>query len=173
MKKTGKMVLAAVFLAIGMVLPFLTGQIKEIGDSLLPMHLPIMLCGIICGGKYGLVVGLILPVLRSVCFSMPPLYPNSIWMALELGAYGFVIGIMYLRLKNMGVKGVIISLVSAMIAGRIVWGISKALLLGMGGKKFLIGMFFAQGFVDAFPGIVLQFVLIPSIVYILEKRDEK
>ncbi len=173
MKKTNKMVLAAVFLAIGMILPFLTGQIKEIGDSLLPMHLPVMLCGIICGGKYGLVVGLVLPVLRSMCFSMPPLYPNSIWMALELATYGFVIGIVYAKLKKMRTKGVVISLVSAMLAGRIVWGIAKSILLSVCGKKFLIGMFFAQGFVDAFPGIIFQLVLIPSIVYFIDKRTEK
>ena len=89
--ETQKLCFAAMFLALGMVLPFLTGQIKEIGDSLLPMHLPILLCGIICGWKYGISVGFILPFLRSVCFGMPPLYPQAVYYAIELATYGFVI----------------------------------------------------------------------------------
>ena len=99
-KNIKKLVLTAVFVALGMVLPFATGQIKEIGDSLLPMHLVVMLCGAICGWKYGLVAGAILPMLRNLCFGMPPLYPNSIWMTLELATYGFVIGFLYSRFKE-------------------------------------------------------------------------
>jgi len=72
MTKTRKLIFSAMFLALGMVLPFFVGQIKEIGDSLLPMHLVVMLCGLICGWKYGAVVGLILPPLRGLCFGMPP-----------------------------------------------------------------------------------------------------
>ena len=88
------------FLAIGMVLPTLTMQIKEIGDTLLPMHLPVLLCGLICGPWYGLVIGFMLPFLRSVIFGMPPIYPNAVWMALELAAYGAVIGLVYLCFKK-------------------------------------------------------------------------
>ena len=89
---TKRTVLSAMFLALGMILPLLTMQIKEIGDTLLPMHIPVMLCGLICGYNYGFVVGLILPFLRSVIWGMPPIYPNAVWMALELCTYGFVIG---------------------------------------------------------------------------------
>jgi uncharacterized membrane protein len=83
------------FLALGIVLPFLTGQIKEIGDTLLPMHIPVMLCGLICGGKYGFAVGLVLPFLRSATVGMPPIYPNAVWMSAELATYGFMIGFLY------------------------------------------------------------------------------
>lgn len=167
--KTRELVSAALFLALGMVLPFMTGQIKEIGDSLLPMHLAVMLCGFVCGYKYGLVVGLILPILRSMAFGMPPLYPNSVWMALELGTYGFVTGFLYNKLNKFGIKGVFISLASAMILGRIVWGIAKTILLALNDKPFLFEMFIAQGFIDAIPGIVLQFILIPIILYLIER----
>ncbi len=97
-----KLLLSALFMAIGTILPLFTAQIKEIGDSLLPMHIPVMLCGLICGPQYGFAVGLLLPVFRAAIFSVPPLYPNAVWMALELATYGFVIGLMYLRRKESG-----------------------------------------------------------------------
>lgn len=169
-KRIDKMVLAAMFLGIGFVLPMLTSQIKEIGDTLLPMHLPVMLCGLICGAKYGLSVGMILPLFRGVVFGMPPLYPNAVWMAIELATYGFVIGFLYSRINQKNLKGVYISLVAAMIVGRIAWGISKAVLLGLNHKEFTVPMFIAGGFVDAIPGIILQLVLIPLIMIVLNKR---
>ncbi len=163
-------VLSAMLLGIGFVLPMFTSQIKEIGDTLLPMHIPVMLCGLICGKKYGFFVGMILPLFRSVVFGMPPIYPNAIWMAIELATYGFVIGFLYYRMNLKNIKGVYISLISAMLLGRIAWGVSKAILLGVGGKAFTISMFIAGGFIDAIPGIILQLILIPSIMAILNKR---
>lgn len=168
-QRINKMVLSAMFLGIGLVLPLVTGQIKEIGDSLLPMHLPVMLCGLICGYKYGLFIGAVLPFFRSVTFGMPPIYPNAVWMAAELAAYGFVIGFLYCRLKQKNLKSVYISLLSAMVLGRIVWGITKAVLLGFGGKAFTVSMFLVGGFADALPGIILQLVLIPLIMTVLNK----
>lgn len=163
-------VLSALFLCIGFVLPMLTSQIKEIGDTLLPMHIPVMLCGLICGGKYGFFVGLMLPFFRGFVFGMPPIYPNAVWMAVELATYGLVIGFLYSRIKSKNLKGVYISLLSAMILGRIAWGISKAVLLGLQDKAFTVPMFIAGGFVDALPGILIQLVLIPSVMVILNKR---
>ncbi len=163
-------ILAAMFLSIGFVLPMFTSQIKEIGDTLLPMHIPVMLCGLICGKKYGFCVGFILPLLRGFVFGMPPIYPNAVWMAIELLTYGFVIGFMYSRMKSKKLLGVYISLFTAMIAGRLAWGISKAILLGFNHKLFTVSMFIAGGFIDAIPGIILQLVLIPAIMTILNKR---
>ena len=99
-----KLVLSGFFLTLCLLLPFLTGQIKEIGDSLLPMHLPVMLCGLICGHWYGMAVGLCAPVLRGAMFGMPPLYPSAIWMAPELAAYGFIIGFLYKKVKKKGLQ---------------------------------------------------------------------
>lgn len=168
-QRINKMVLSAMFLGIGLVLPLVTGQIKEIGDSLLPMHLPVMLCGLICGYKYGLFIGAVMPFLRSVTFGMPPIYPNAVWMAVELAAYGFVIGFLYCKLNRKNVKGVYISLLCAMVLGRIAWGITKAVLLGLGGKAFTVSMFLVGGFADALPGIILQLVLIPLIMTVVNK----
>ncbi len=167
-----KIVLSSMFLSIGFILPLFTSQIKEIGDTLLPMHIPIMLCGLICGWKYGLFVGLILPFLRSAVFSMPPIYPNAVWMSLELATYGFVIGFLYSHIRQKGLKSIYISLLSAMLMGRIVWGISKALLLGMNGEYFSFALFISGGFIDALPGILLQLILIPRIMKIIKRKGE-
>ncbi|MBO5746644.1 MAG: ECF transporter S component [Clostridia bacterium] len=162
-----KTVLAALFLAIGMILPLFTAQIKEIGDSLLPMHIPVMLCGLLCGPWYGGFIGLALPFIRSVTFGMPPLYPNAVWMALELATYGLVIGVVYRSLKIKGVWNTYVSLIIAMLSGRVVWGIAKAVLLGVGGKAFTVSMFIVGGFIDAALGIVLQLILIPLVMAIV------
>ncbi len=162
-------VLSSMFLGLGAILPMLTSQIKEIGDSLLPMHIPVLLCGLICGAKYGLAIGFILPFLRSVTFFMPPLYPNAVWMALEMATYGFVIGFVYKRIKNKDTKGIYFCLIASMISGRIVWGITKAILLGFSGKKFAFSAFILGGFVDALPGILLQLILVPSVMLVLKK----
>ena len=167
-KHIQKLVLAGVLLSLGMVLPLLTMQIKEIGDTLLPMHLPVLLCGLVCGWKYGATVGLMLPFLRSFIFGMPPLYPNAVWMAAELAAYGFFIGLLYTLIRVRG--RVYIALISAQIAGRLVWGVCKAILLGVADKAFPFSAFLAGGFADALPGLLLQILLIPPLFFLLEKH---
>lgn len=166
-RPTRVLVLAALFLALGILLPFLTGQLKEVGDSLLPMHLPVLLCGIVCGSGFGFGVGLILPLLRAVTVGMPPLYPNAVWMAAELATYGLVIGLLYHARARKTRGHLFFSLIVAMLAGRIVWGGVKALLLGVAGKGFTVQAFIAGGFIDALPGIILQLILIPLIVEVL------
>ena len=170
-KHIQNLVLSGVLLALGMVLPLLTGQIKEIGDSLLPMHLPVLLCGLVCGWRWGLPIGLVLPFLRSFIFGMPPLYPQAVWMACELAAYGAVAGALYLLIRVRG--RVYIALIGAQLAGRVVWGLVKWLLLGIKGTAFPFSAFLAGGFIDAFPGILLQILLLPPIVMLLEKREKK
>ena len=97
MKKTNvkKLILAALFLAMAQVLPFLTGQIPEVGSMLCPMHIPALLCGFFCGWPWGLMVGFVAPILRSVTFGMPPMFPVAICMAFELATYGAVSGALY------------------------------------------------------------------------------
>ena len=167
--KVKKLVFSAFFLALGVVLPFVTGQIKEIGDSLLPMHLVVMMAGLVLGGKYGLLVGLFLPPLRSVTVGMPPIFPNAVWMALEFATYGFVLGFLYHKFFKKQIWWLYVSLFVSMISGRIVWGLAKTILLGVAGKAFTLSAFWIGGFMDAIPGIALQLVLIPFIVKLIEK----
>ncbi|MEE1315158.1 MAG: ECF transporter S component [Faecalimonas sp.] len=162
-----KLTLAAMFLAIGLVLPFVTGQIREIGKMLLPMHLPVLLCGLICGWQYGLVVGVVTPLLRSVSFGMPLMYPSAIAMAFELATYGFVTGFLYGKSRWKCICALYRAILAAILVGRVVWGLVTALLLGMGGKAFTIQAFLAGAFLEAIPGIVLQLMLVPMIMVAL------
>lgn len=161
--------LSAMFTAIGILLPFLTGQIPQIGNMLLPMHIPVLLCGMICGWQYGAVVGLILPLLRSLIFSMPPLYPTAISMAFELLTYGIVSGLVFTLIKKKSLVTIYASLVIAMLSGRVIWGIAQMILLGMSDKAFTWKLFVAGAFTNAVPGIVLQLVLIPAVMVALNK----
>ena len=161
--------LAAMFLAVGLVLPFLTGQIPQIGNKLLPMHIPVLLCGLICGWKYGLAVGFVLPPLRYFLFGMPVLFPAGIAMAFELGTYGLAVGLLYSRSRWKCVISLYRSMALAMIAGRVVWGIVQVLLLGIGGSGFTWQMFMAGAFINAVPGIILQFIFIPAVMVALNR----
>ena len=157
--------LTAMLLAIGFVLPFLTGQIPEIGSMLLPLHLPALICGFVCGWGWGLAVGFVLPLLRSMLFGMPPMIPTALCMAFELAAYGAAAGVLY-EMK----KQIYFALVGAMLAGRIVWGVASWLVYRLlMGSTFAVAAFWAGGFVNAWPGIVLQLVLVPLIVAALKK----
>jgi len=164
---TYRLVLSAMLIAAGIVLPFVTGQIRQIGNMLLPMHLPVFLCGMICGWQYGAVVGFATPILRSVMFGMPVIFPGAVSMAFELAVYGLVCGLIYGMTKKNNVLSVYTAMIPAMLLGRAVWGVVQILLLGLGGKVFTWQMFFAGAFVNAFPGIILQLVLIPAIMTVL------
>ena len=168
-KKLVNLILAAFFLGIGLVLPFVTGQIQKIGNMLLPMHIPVLLCGFICGPQYGILVGFVLPLMRSVLFGMPVMYPNAVSMAFELAAYGLISGLLFGRVKKQSVSAVYGSLIPAMLGGRIVWGIAQTVLLGLEG--FTFRMFIAGAFVNAVPGIILQLILIPAVMLALDKMN--
>ena len=164
---TKKLVLAALFLALGLLMPFLTGQIPNLGSKLLPMHLPVLICGFVCGWPAGLVVGLITPVFRSLIFGMPPLFPTAVVMSFELAAYGFATGWFRRLLPKTGVF-VYLTLILSMLLGRVVWGVASMLILGFAGRGFTWKAFMAGAFVNALPGIILQLVLIPVIIIALD-----
>ena len=163
-----KLVISAVCLALCMVLPFLTGQIPEIGSMLSPMHIPVLLCGFICGPAWAAVVGALAPLLRFALFSMPPLFPTGVAMCVELAAYGAVSGLMYRALPRKPVS-IYISLITAMLAGRVLWGIVRLALTGVTDSPFTWSAFIAGAFTQAVPGIILHIMLIPLIVLALEK----
>lgn len=163
------MVLAAMFIAVGLVLPFFTGQLKTIGSMLLPMHIPVMLCGIICGWKYGAAVGFILPLLRNVMFGMPKL-PGAFSMAFELCTYGLIIGLVYGLSKKKSIVSLYISLVVSMISGRLVWGVAQTIVMGASGSSFGFKAFIAGAFTKAIPGIILQLIFIPILITALRRQ---
>lgn len=169
-QKVKHLVLAAMFLAIGLVLPLLTGQIPQIGNMLLPMHIPVLLCGLICGWQYGGLIGFILPLLRYMIFGMPVLFPTGIAMCFELMTYGLVAGLLYNNLSRWQcIKALYRCLILAMLAGRVVWGVAEIILLGFWGDGFTWQMFQSGAFLTAIPGIVLQLLLIPTVMLALNR----
>lgn len=167
-KTVKKTVYSALCLALCMVLPFLTGQIPEIGSMLCPMHIPVLLCGFICGGPWGMVVGLVAPLLRFALFSMPPLFPTGLAMAFELGAYGLFSGVLYKVLPKKNIN-VYLSLILSMLLGRLVWGGVMSLIAGVSQVQFGPEIFLANAFVNAVPGIICHILLIPVIIIALKK----
>ena len=162
-----RLVYAAVCLALCMVLPFLTGQIPQIGSALSPMHIPVLLAGFLCGPWWAMAVGVVAPVLRHFWLTMPPLI-TAIAMCFELATYGLVSGWLYARLPRK-TGSIYASLIIAMLSGRIVWGVAMVIISGVTGSAFTWSLFLAGAFVNAVPGIIVHILLIPLIVLALKK----
>ena len=160
--------MAAMMMALGFVLPFFTGQIPQIGSMLCPMHLPVLLCGLLCGWKYGLTVGFLLPLLRSVTLGSPPMF-SAAAMAFELAAYGFLAGFLYARSRWQCLRALYRCLIAAMIAGRLVWGAACVVLLGLGKLEFSWQAFLSGAVLSAIPGIVLQLLVIPAVMVAMDR----
>ena len=161
------LVYAAVCLALCMLLPFLTGQIPQIGSALSPMHIPVLLAGFLCGPWWAMAVGFVAPMLRHVWLGMPPLI-TAIAMSFELAAYGLFSGLLY-RLLPKKTVNIYVSRIGAMILGRIVWGIAMVVISGVSGSAFTWSAFIAGALLNAVPGIILHIVLIPILVMALKR----
>jgi len=166
-KDTRKLTLSAMFIALAFVMPFLTGQIPQIGSMLCPMHIPVLLCGFFCGAPWGLVVGLVTPLLRSAILGMPQMFPMAFAMAFEFAAYGFVAGWLHQKLQRKK-RYVYVALLGAMIIGRLIWGLVMFLCMGLDATKFGLSTFLAGAVINAIPGIILQLVLVPVLVISLQ-----
>lgn len=170
-KNLRQLILAAMFLTLALALPFLTGQIPQVGSALCPMHIPVLLCGFFCGPWYALAVGLVAPLLRFALFGMPPLMPTGIAMCFELATYGFVSGLLYKLLPGKKVF-TYVTLIAAMLAGRIIWGIARVILAGLAQSEFAWTAFLSGAFVNAVPGIILHILLIPVLGIALKRYTE-
>ena len=173
MKKTKKanvlrLAVSAACLALCMILPFITGQIQQIGNMLCPMHIPVLLCGLLCGPMYAGLVGAAAPLLRFMLFGMPKLYPSGVAMCFELAAYGVAAG-MILRALPAKRSSVYAALIGAMVIGRAVWGAAMAAIMAAGGGAFTMSAFIAGAFMNAVPGIIVHILLIPVIVLAVQK----
>lgn len=161
------LIIAGMCVAIGIILPMAMHSIPNAGRVFLPMHIPILICGLACGWQYGLLCGILTPFLSSVMTGMPPMamLPG---MLCELAVYGAVTGIIIKKVRTKSqYANLYIALITAMISGRIVMGVLNALLFQAGNYAF--NMWIAGAFVTAIPGIVIQILLIPTIVYGLQK----
>lgn len=162
-------VLAALCVAFCVVLPMAFHAIPNSGSVFLPMHIPVLICGLVCGWPYGFLCGLMGPALSSLLTMMPPaaMLPS---MMVECGTYGMVSGLV-LRYVRTGktTPDLYIALISAMLAGRVAAGVSKALIFSPG---ITMSAWIASSFVTALPGIILQLVAIPLLVSLLTKARQ-
>lgn len=167
MSQTKRVVIAAVCAALGVVLPMAFHALPGAGNVWLPMHIPVMICGLVAGPVAGAATGVLAPVLSSLLTGMPaaPILPS---MTCELVAYGLVSG-MLARLVRTGRLAVdlYVSLVGAMIVGRIVGGALQALIFSQG--TYSLAAWMSGYFVTGAPGIVLQLVVVVPIVAALER----
>lgn len=165
------LIIAALCLALAYVLPFLTGQIRVVGKMLCPMHIPVMLCGFLCGPWWGVAVGFIAPILRSITLGMPPLMPTGIAMCAELMGYGFTTGLLA-RLFPRKIGYSYLNLLLAMIVGRILLAIAEFTLAGLQNSSYSFETFLNATVISSLPGVALQLLLIPPLVKLIQKRIE-
>ena len=165
--KTKKLVLSALFVALGVLLPMVFHFVPNAGAIFLPMHIPLLLCGLVCGWPYGLSCGILAPLLSSLLTSMPPaaVLPG---MLCELAVYGAASGLIFrfVRTKKM-FANIYLALTGAMLAGRVVSGALNGLIFRAG--QYSLQAWVAASFVTALPGIIIQLVLIPALVFALQK----
>ncbi len=140
-----------------------------VGTVFLPMHIPVLLCGLLCGWAYGAICGICGPLLSSLISSMPPA-TALVSMLPELCVYGLASGLLlrFVRTKST-YADLYIALIGAMLLGRLVGGVAKALFLLSGGKTVAIAALASSYFVEGLPGIVIQLVLLPTLVFVLMK----
>lgn len=167
MTKTRNLTISAMFVALCVVLPMAFHSVANAGQILLPMHFPVLLCGMACGWPYGLACGILGPLLSSLFTGMPPMaiLPS---MLCELAVYGFVTGLLSRKI-NSGLKifDIYLPLLCAMVAGRLFYGILNALIFRAGSYSFSIWL--TAAFVTSLPGIIIQLIFVPVFVYILRK----
>ncbi len=167
MNKTKRLILAGLCIALGVVLPLAFHSIANAGSIFLPMHIPVLLCGLVCGWPYGLACGVLTPLLSSIFTGMPPMaYLPS--MLCELAVYGLVSGLLmrYIRTGKL-ILDLYISLIGAMLAGRLVFGLLNALIFRAGAYSFAIWT--TAAFATALPGIIIQLAIIPVLILSLKK----
>lgn len=168
-----KLVVTALLLAIGLYLPFLLGQVEVLGQAISPLHIPALLCGLTCGWGWGAVLGAVLPMMRSLLFGMPPM-PAAIPMAFELAVYGAATGLLYplfvrLLKKDRHLPAMFVSLIAAMILGRIVGGAAKAVMMGFQSNAYTFEAFIAAYFTGTAVGAVIHLIVVPAVALALEK----
>ena len=167
MNQTRKMIVTAMCAALCVVLPMAFHTIPNAGSIFLPMHIPVLLCGFLCGWPYGLLCGLLGPCLSSMITGMPPaaVLPS---MVCELAASGLVTGLVYSRIRTGSRLGdIYISLLTAMVCGRVFYGVLNALIFQAG--SYSMEIWLAAAFTTALPGIVIQLVVIPALLLALER----
>ncbi len=173
-----RMIIAAMLIAIGMVLPRLLGGTEVLGQPISPLHIPALIAGLTLGGFWGGVVGASAPMLGHLVMHAPPSFDKALPMTVECLAYGVISGVAYVLLRRV-LKGkptivpLLTAQVTAMFLGRIVGGAGKALLMAAGAigmdAGFTFAAFISAYFVSTAVGAVIHLIIVPAVVIALEK----
>lgn len=168
MKNTHSLVLTGLMIAIGLVLPPIVRMVPGAGVWLSPMHIPVLIAGMTIGPVEGLITGIVCPVLNNILFGMP-MGSTLIGMCVELPVYGLVSGLLMKGLNHRIHDGarVYLSLIIAMVLGRIAGGITQAIVLGAG--KYTLAMWASSYFLGTIPAIIVQLILIPAVYFALKR----
>lgn len=175
-KEIRKIVFCAMYIALGVAIAnILHWASQGIGRVLSPMHFTVIICGMMLGWKYGLVCGILTPLISAI-FGMPPFFPTGVCMALECGTYGCVAGLLSAILhivkdEKFNFVNVLIVLVIAMVVGRLVGGLFNTIYYGIKGDGYAFKAFLNSYIVVQLPSIILQFILIPFVVTPLKKLE--
>lgn len=165
--KTKNLVITGLLVAIGVILPVLLHPLGDVSKLISPMHIPVFICGLACGWQYGLIAGVLTPLLSSLSTGMPAIVRLPSMMC-ELAVYGLVAGILIGIVKSKSkTANVYISLIGAMLAGKIVYGILNALIFKAG--EYSLQIWITSAFVNSFLAIIINLVLVPIVVMILDK----
>lgn len=169
-KSIKKMTITGCCIALGIILPMAFHMIPNAGSIFLPMHIPVLLCGILCGWQYGTICGILTPFLSSTFTGMPPAAMLPAMMC-ELFTYGLTSGLLsqFVNFKN-PLASTCTHLIGAMLAGRIVSGIVNALIFRVG--NYSLEIFLSAALFTAIPGILIQLIIIPILVYILKYKSK-
>lgn len=162
--RTKNIVGCAFCIALGVTVPMVF-HLFGLGMAFTPMHLPILLCGLCFGPLYGLLCGLVTPIISSVTTGMPPLYPTCLTMTFELGIYGLLSGFLYRRLK----LNIYLALILTMFSGRVVGGIVSAILMGISNQAYGFNTFVSAYFITNLPGTILLIIIVPIFVLALTR----
>ncbi|SDY81602.1 Protein of unknown function [Proteiniborus ethanoligenes] len=165
---TRDLILGGVLLALGIVIPMIFHTVGIMGTVFLPMHIPVLIGGLLISPALALLLGMITPILNSSLTGMPLMFPIATIMMFELGAYGLISSLSTRKLKLSPILALIIS----MIIGRIVAGITVFVLSSYFGVQMNALTYVKGSIITGLPGIGIQLILIPSLVYALKKANK-
>lgn len=162
-----KAIYTAVCVALCVVLPLAFHGIKGAGSIFLPMHIPVILCALLCGAPFGLLCGILGPLASSLLTGMPP-FGYMPKMMVELAIYGLLVGLLFTFVRTRCLwADLYISLIAGLVIGRVVYAVVNTLVFASG--KFALSAWFASYFVKCLPGLLIQLIAIPLLYFALEK----
>lgn len=167
MTKINKLVSAAVMIAAGVLLPqifhFLGGA--QAGMVFLPMHIPVLICGLMLGSLYGSAAGLLIPVLSFLITggSMPSA-ERLPFVIIELVLYGIASGFFAAIFKN-----IYPALILSMVSGRLVYAGLLSIAFYVFHMKNAAPASVWDSLVKGIVGVIIQLIIIPPVVYALKR----